>query len=95
MGTKLTFAGQSRAIANTIASLDHDLEALNTVYFKRGYNSGGSDPIFDGDVSELDLTAADIAGMVTIAQQFRNFLDNIAVVTGDYNSTVSNTRSDF
>lgn len=95
MGTKLTFAGQSRAIANTIASLDHDLEALDMVYFKRGYDGSGSDPIVDGDVSELDLTAADIAGMVTIAQQFRNFLDNIAVVTGDYNSTVSNTRSDF
>ena len=95
MGTKLTFAGQSRAIANTIATLDHDLEAMDTVYFDRGYNSGGGDPIVDGDVSELDLTAADLAGMVTIAQQFRNFLNNLSVTAGDYNSTVSNTRSDF
>jgi len=95
MGTKLTFGGQSRTIAEKIAVLNHDLEDLNSVYFDRGYNGGGSDPIVDGDVSDLDLTAADIAGMVTIAQQFRNFLNNVAVVTGDYNSTVGNTRSDF
>lgn len=95
MGIKLTFSGQARKLANDMARLDHDLEALNSVYFDRGYNSGGSDPIIDADIAELNVTAADIAGMVTIAQQFRNFLNNVAVVTGDYDTTLSQLRSDF
>jgi len=95
MSTKLKFTGQAISVADVLAKAASDLSDLTDVYFDRGYDAGGSDPIVDGDVSDLDKTAAELALMITLAQQFANFMDNSAVTTGDYGSTLSSMRQDL
>ena len=95
MSTKTKFTGQAISIADAMAKTANDLADLTDVYFDRGYDSGGSDPIVDGDITDLNKTAAEVALMITLAQQFANFVNNSAVTTGDYDSTLSAMRQDL
>ena len=95
MATKLTFATQAQSDATTLAALGESLDAVVGVYFDRGYDSGGSDPIADIDIESLGITAADLAAMVTLAQQLANFLGNAAVATADYQATINTIRTDL
>lgn len=95
MATKLTFATQAQSDATTLAALGESLDAVVGVYFDRGYDSGGSDPIADIDIESLSITAADLAAMVTLAQQLANFLGNAAVATADYQATINTIRTDL
>ena len=94
MATKLTFGEQSQGEATALAQVADRLTNLETVYFDRGYNSGGTNPIVDGDIVSLNITAADLAALVTLAQQLNNFLGNLAVATGDYDATLNTVRTD-
>ena len=94
MATKITWATQAQVDATTLAQVADRLANLETVYFDRGYNSGGSDPIGDGDVVTLGITAAQLGSLVTLIQQLNNFLGNVAVITADYDSTLNVVRSD-
>jgi len=94
MATKLTWAGQAQADSTTLAQISDALANLESVYFDRGYNSGGSNPITNDDVSSLNITAADLASLITLIQQLNNFLGNSAVTTGDYDATLSTVRTD-
>ncbi len=94
MATKLTFGEQSQGEATTLAQVADRLTNLETVYFDRGYNSGGTNPIVDGDIVSLNITAADLAALITLAQQLNNFLGNLAVATGDYDATLNAVRTD-
>lgn len=77
------------------------VRAINTasdteqIYFDEGFNSGGADPIVDGDVSGLGVTAAQLAAFITLSQQLQNFADNAAVTTGDYRATLNGLRGDI
>lgn len=94
MATKLTFGEQSQNDATTLAQVADKLSNLETVYFDRGYNSAGSNPIVDGDIVSLNITAADLAALITLTQQLNNFLGNLAVTTGDYDATLNTVRTD-
>lgn len=94
MATKLTFGEQSQNDATTLAQVADRLANLETVYFDRGYNSGGTNPIVDGDIVSLNITAANLAALVTLTQQLNNFLGNLAVATGDYDATLNTVRTD-
>lgn len=94
MATKITWATQAQVEATTMAQIADRLANLETVYFDRGYNSGGGDDIVDSDVVSLNITAADLASLVTLIQQFNNFLGNLAVIAGDYDSTLNTVRID-
>ena len=72
MASKQQFAGQAITLANVFSQLANNLEDLNSVFFDRGYNVGGADPIIDADVDSLNIKAADISGLITIAQQVDN-----------------------
>jgi hypothetical protein len=94
MATKLTWAGQAQTDATTLAQVADRLANLETVYFDRGYDSGGSNPITNDDVVSLSITAADLAALITLTQQLSNFLGNSAVTAGDYDSTLNTVRTD-
>jgi 23S rRNA maturation mini-RNase III len=94
MATKLTWAGQAQAQATTLAQIGDQLANLETVYFDRGYDGGGSNPITNDDVVSLNITAADLAALITLIQQLNNFLGNSAVTTGDYDATLNTVRTD-
>ena len=93
MSDKLNYAGAMRAFADTLATLRHQAEDFDKIYFDRGYNSGGADPIADEDVSGLGITAANVASGITLSQQLVNFFGNAAVTQGDYQSTINALRS--
>lgn len=68
---------------------------LSKFYSDNGYNSGGSDPIVDADISSTTLTAVEVASIITLLDQFDNFQGNVAVTTGDYKSTMNKARIDI
>lgn len=94
MATKLTWATQAQTDATTLAQVADRLANLETVYFDRGYNGGGANPIGDGDVVSLGVTAAQLANLITLVQQLNNFMGNSAVTAADYDSTLNAVRSD-
>lgn len=94
MASKVEFASDIQEFCTGLVDLFKDAPDLESVYFDRGYNGGGIDPIIDGDVSGLGITAAQIASGITLIQQLQNFADNSAVVTGDYSATANALRTD-
>lgn len=95
MATKITFAEQAQGMATSLAQLGDNLSDLESVYFDRGYNSGGADQIVDGDIVSLDITATQLGALVTLAQQLSNFLGNASVTTADYDATLNVVRTDI
>jgi hypothetical protein len=94
MATKITFGTQAQNDATALAKVADKLANLENVYFDRGYNSGGSNPITDEDLTSLGYTAADLANLITLIQQLNNFLGNSAVTSGDYDATLNAVRND-
>jgi hypothetical protein len=94
MTKKITFTMQARSDATTMAQLANSLADIVSVYFDRGYNSGGADPITDGDLDGL-ITAAELEALITLSQQFANFLGNAAVTQADYDATLNAVRTDL
>ena len=94
MASKLKFADKAQDISTRLAAIIDEAADMDTVYFDRGYNSGGGDPIADADVSSLGITAADVGDFITLAQQLANFANNAAVTQGDYDATLNKMRTD-
>ena len=94
MADKVTFANKAQETATKLAQAIDAANNLETVYFDRGYNVGGANPIVDLDVIGLGITAGTLGGLITFIQQLRNFVDNGVVVKGDYDNTLNNMRTD-
>ena len=63
MSNKVRFAQEAQTAASIFAKLSDTIAALQSVYWDRGYNAGGVDPLADADVEALGITAADVTGM--------------------------------
>jgi len=94
MSQKLTFVSKVQERATTLAQVADLVSDLVSVYFDRGYDSGGSDPVIDADLAALGITAANLTAFITLGQQLQNFLDNAAVATADYDATLNTMRTD-
>lgn len=94
MSQKLTFASKAQERATALAQNADLIIDQISVFYDRGYNVGGVDPIVDGDLTSLGITAAQLTAFITLAEQLKNFLDNAAVVTADYDATLSVMRND-
>jgi hypothetical protein len=94
MADKIKFSSKAQALATTLAQASNELDDLVTVYFDEGFNGGGSDPIIDGDIVSLGITAVELGNMITFAQQFNDFLNNAAVATLDRDPTLNAIRTD-
>ena len=74
MANKANFARQGQQMAASFSALADDILALQNIYWDRGYNPGGADPLADADVEALGITAADVTGMITFADALDTFL---------------------
>tara|TARA_Y100000310_G_C20131579_1_gene556089 strand:+ start:255 stop:530 length:276 start_codon:yes stop_codon:yes gene_type:complete len=75
-----TFATNAIALVNEAADLD-------------GMWGDGIDvALADGDVSDLNITAAEVTAGVTFCQQLGNLADNGTVTEGDYRKTLNDLR---
>lgn len=96
MADKSTYVRKLMDAATRLSQVANEFGDLVSVYFDRGYNSGGSDELVDGDIaSGLGITAVDVGNGVTLAQQLDNFLNNASVSTGDYDATLNKLRTDL
>ncbi len=97
MADKIKFSEQCQTFSTTLAQLFKQAPDLEGVYFDEGFNGGGSDPIVDGDIVSLGITAADLSAFITVAQQLQKFdIGNGGdpVITADYGSSVNAMRTD-
>lgn len=92
---KVDFATKCQQIATALAANIYAAKDVDSVYFDRGYNSGGADPIIDADIVGLEITATELGAFITLTQQLANFADNAAVTQGDYDATLNQIRIDF
>ncbi len=95
MATKKTsFANACKNVSTQLALAANEIDDLIGIYFDRGYNSGGANEIVDADLTDQNVSAADVTAFITMAQQFNNFLDNASVTEGDYDATLNKLRTD-
>lgn len=66
-----------------------------TIYFDRGYNSGGADAIVDADLTNLGITAAELADGITLFQNLNKFINNDTPAQADYDVTLNKLRNDL
>jgi len=90
---KAAFISRIRVDSNTMADLLMTFDELRAVFIDRGYNSGGSNPITDDDLADLDIDAADVALFGTAVQQLINWRDDASVTSGDYGKTLNIIRA--
>jgi hypothetical protein len=74
MADKLQYARRARDMAGIFSNLTDDIISLRNVYWDRGYNSGGADPLADADVETLGVVSADVTDMITFADALETFL---------------------
>jgi len=80
--------------AADLGAIKDRIRTHRAVYFDRGYNSGGSDPIIDDDISGLFVTADEVDSFITLIENLEKFFDNQAVTTGDYEASLNKFRRD-
>lgn len=95
MSRKLSFTQNLQGKISALAGAADELKNLYDLYFDRGYNSGGSDPIVDGDITDTEITASDVAAAITFIENFDKLLNNQDPTNGDYDATLNKVRSDI
>lgn len=94
MSQKESFVQKLQGAATQLAQTADVFVDLETVYFDRGYNTGGANAIGDVDIESTGLTAAQVASLITLGQQLTNFLNNQTVTEADYDATLNAARTD-
>ena len=89
-----------KSLVQKMTELDAQKQVRNelySMYFARGYNSGGADPIVYDDYKDNDevghIPLADLTACVTLIEQEDRFYSNQSVTQGDYNTTINKVRS--
>lgn len=92
---KLSFAQNLQGKISVLAKAADELENLYTIFFDRGYNSGGSNTIVDGDLSSIGITAAELGEAITFIENLGKLLNNQDPTNADYDATLNKIRSDI
>ena len=95
MSRKLDFTQNLQGKVGALALAADELKNLYDLYFDRGYNSGGADPIVDGDIADTEITAADVTLAITFVENLEKLLTNQDPTNGDYDATLNKVRSDI
>lgn len=89
---KERFADWALELSQKLIEAMDDSEQFENTYFDNTWNSGGGDAIEDADVSSRLVTAAELSNFITLIQQFRDFVGNSSVTSGDYAATLNAMR---
>jgi len=92
MKTEFIKAVQSEI--TSLAKASERLIDLQAIFFDRGYNSGGSSPITNGDLGFSGLNTSAFDGAINLITQLSNFRNNAAVTQADWFSNLNNVRND-
>lgn len=93
-GQKIKFMQAVQAVSTQLAQAADTTADLFSIYFDRGYNGGGADPLTDADMTGHDVTAAQVAAFITLAENLTKFLDNQTPFVSDYDATLNALRND-
>jgi hypothetical protein len=91
---KQKFVVELLASAANLGAIRDRLLTHKSVYFDRGYDPVGGDPIIDDDIAGLNVTATEVENMITLIEQLENFFGNSSVTTGDYDASLNQFRRD-
>ena len=70
---KVDYVLAARAAITQFAEAAERIAELDAIFTDSGYESGGSDPIVDGDLTGHDMTAAQLTAVHTFAGQLDTF----------------------
>lgn len=88
MANKERYATSGRELAATFLALADAVAGWRNTFFDRGYDDEGTDPIVDGDVASLNITAA----IMPITSAAADALDTYMTANRAY---LSRMRSDL
>lgn len=92
---KELYTEHTLTILTALAQLAPAADEALSIWFARGYNSGGADELQDSDVAALGLTTAQVTAGIVAIEQFTRFVNNQAVTQADYGSTLDSLRTDI
>lgn len=90
MTEKAQLVARLRGFTGELARATAALHMVQTIYTDRGYDAAGADPIVDADLTELNVTAAQVNSMMTLADTLYQYMEQAA-----RRQLVSRFRSDL
>lgn len=91
---KVIFAQAVQEVSTSIAQAADKCADLYSIYFDRGYDVGGADPITDNAIDGQNITATQVGAFITFAENFEKFIQGQAHTAGDYDATLNALRTD-
>ena len=74
MASKTTYGRQGQSLSATFLDLANDIAEWRNTYFDRGYDAEGTNPIIDADVAILEITEADVTGLIAAADALDTYM---------------------
>lgn len=94
MTKKSDFVAAAQELSTVLAKVAPQFNYMFKTYFDREYN--GANALIDADIpAELQITAANVAAFITLAENLGKMLGNQAVTTADYGATLNKLRVDI
>lgn len=90
---KVDFAIAARAAITAFAEAVERIGEVDSIFKASGYNSSGSNPIMDDDLSGHDITAANLGAVSIFAENVVLFLNNGSPMRFDYASAIDKFRN--
>lgn len=83
-GSKRLYIDNIVFFAQKLAEVESQSKQRFKEYFDNSYGVGSSNEITEEDLNTYHFDVPALTSMITLFEQFNNFMGNAAVVTGDY-----------
>jgi len=94
MTMKEQWVTQALVIATKLARVVSEAADSEEVFFDRGYQAGGGNPITDDDLTNFNVMAEQLSYLVSLFGAYMDFVDNVAVGAGDRRLVLNQARTD-
>lgn len=79
---------KARILSAEMETLADRIERLHQYYIDNIFGSGGAEEIIDADLTDVGITAAQLASFVTFAENLDKFLNNQVATQADFSVTL-------